>query len=81
VRKKKRCQHTRYLAEHFLEIALLETYAKHEPMRVNVLDSAALAEDVRTLEMIETLGMLPTLKSAPAQAKSPEHMRWKQVDP
>ena len=34
-----------------------------EPMRVSVLDSAALAEDVRTLEVIETLGVLPILES------------------
>lgn len=34
-------------------------------MRVSVLDSAALAEDVGPLKMIETLRMLPIPESGP----------------
>jgi hypothetical protein len=57
-RKNKRRQHTRHLTEHLLKIALLETCEKHKPMRVSVINRVALAEDMRTLQMIETLGIL-----------------------
>lgn len=62
-RKKKRCQHARHLTKNFPEIALLDTYAKHEPMRVGVLHRAALAEDMRALKMIEAFGIVAVLES------------------
>jgi hypothetical protein len=53
------------LTEHFPEVALLETYPEHEPMRVGVLQRAALADDMRPFEMIEALGIVAILESAP----------------
>ena len=66
-RKKKRCQHARHLTKNFPEIALLDTYAKHEPMRVGVLHCAALAEDMRALKMIEAFGIVAVLESRPRE--------------